>query len=76
MSQGTAAPLQLLFLGSLGAAGAEGESIALDTRNWADNWVPDTSTPDQSLAPPVALEFRLRLSDWGEMRRIYALPPL
>ncbi len=68
--------LQLLFLGSLGAAGAEGESIALDTRNWADNWVPDTSTPDQSLAPPVALEFRLQLSDWGEMRRVYALPPL
>jgi len=68
--------LDLLFLGSLGAVEASQDSSTLDTRNWAENWVPDTSAPGQPLAPPVALEFRLQLTDWGEMRRVYALPPL
>ncbi len=27
-------------------------------------------------ALPLALEIRLELADWGEMRRLYALPPL
>lgn len=68
--------LQLLFLDSLQAVEAQRDSIELDTRNWAENWVPDTSAPGQPLAPPLAVEVRLQLSDWGEIRRIYALPPL
>jgi general secretion pathway protein J len=48
----------------------------VDTRNWVENWVSDTSIVGQQLAPPVAIEFRLELADLGEMRRIYALPPL
>ena len=67
---------QLLFLGSLGAAEAAGDGSTLDTRNWSENWVPDTSAPGAILAPPLAVELRLELEDWGEMRRIYALPPL
>lgn len=68
--------LELVFLGSLAEAEPEGRGIALDTRGWQGSWVTDTSTPNTELAPPVALEFRLQLEDLGEMRRIYALPPL
>ncbi len=67
---------ELAFLPSLGAVDAAADSSSLDTRNWDENWVPDTSTPGQELAPPVAVEVRLQLDDWGEMRRLYALPPL
>lgn len=68
--------LELVFLGSLAEAEPEGRGIALDTRGWQGSWVTDTSIPNTELAPPVALEFRLQLEDLGEMRRIYALPPL
>jgi general secretion pathway protein J len=68
--------LQLFFLASVGDIEAEGEGITVDTRNWVENWVSDTSVGGQELAPPVAIEFRLELADQGEMRRIYALPPL
>lgn len=68
--------LQLLFLGSLDALDAATDTTTIDTRNWAENWVPDTSQPGQALAPPLAIEVRLQLADWGEMRRIYALPNL
>jgi general secretion pathway protein J len=68
--------MDLLFLGSLGAVEAVQGSSSLDTRNWSENWVPDTSEPGQALEPPLAVELRLQLADWGEMRRIYALPPL
>ena len=53
-----------------------GRGIALETRNWLANWAADTATGDAELPPPAALEFRLQLEDLGEMRRIYALPPL
>ena len=68
--------LELVFLGSLAEAEPAGSGIALDTRGWQGSWVADTSAPNTELAPPVALEFRLQLEDLGEMRRIYALPPL
>ncbi len=67
---------RLLFLDSLGSVDTAGKATTLDTRDWVENWVPDSSAPDQSLAPPLAVEVRLELADWGEMRRIYALPPL
>lgn len=66
--------LQLLFLGSLGELEAAGDSTALDTRNWVENWLPDSSQPGQPLEPPLAIEVRLQLADWGEMRRLYVLP--
>lgn len=68
--------LELVFLATLSEAEPDGRGIALDTRGWQGSWVADTSAPDTELAPPVALEFRLQLGDLGEMRRIYALPPL
>lgn len=64
--------LRLLFLGAVDQAGGSG--INLDTRRWPDNWVVDTSQPDATLAPPAALQITLQLVDWGEMKRLYALP--
>jgi general secretion pathway protein J len=64
--------LRLLFLGSFDGAGGTG--INLDTRQWPDNWVVDTSQPDATLQPPAALQIILQLADWGEMKRFYALP--
>jgi general secretion pathway protein J len=64
--------LRLLFLGSTDLAGGTG--INLDTRQWPDNWVIDTSQPDTPFAPPAALQITLQLADWGEMKRLYALP--
>jgi len=68
--------LQLAFLGTLEELQTQSGSAALDTRNWAENWVGDGSAPGAVLAPPVAVEIRLQLQEWGEMRRLYALPPL
>jgi len=68
--------LELAFLPALDAVEAGGEASTLDTRNWADNWVPDTGAPGGALEPPLAVEVRLQLEDWGEIRRLYALPPL
>ena len=64
------------FLGSLAGADSPTDSVNLETRDWPENWVADTSTPGASLPPPLAVEIRLQLEDWGEMRRLYALPPL
>jgi general secretion pathway protein J len=68
--------LELAFLDSLADVQGSGRSTALETRNWAESWVQDPARQGQVLAPPVALEVRLQLSDWGELRRLYALPPL
>lgn len=68
--------LELVFLGDLAAAEREGRGITVDTRGWQASWVADTSAPDLELPPPAALEIRMELEDLGELRRIYALPPL
>ena len=68
--------LELVFLGDLAAAERQGRGLTIDTRGWQASWVADTSAPDIVLLPPVALEIRLELEDIGELRRIYALPPL
>ncbi len=67
--------LEIGFLGSLDAVQGRPDTVALDTRDWLENWVEDNSAPDTELPPPLALEIRLQLEDWGEMRRLYALPP-
>ena len=66
--------LGLAFLDSLGSVQPSRDGATLDTRNWTENWVVDTSQPDVLLAPPAALQITLELSDWGEMRRLYELP--
>ncbi|MEP4147359.1 MAG: type II secretion system minor pseudopilin GspJ [Halioglobus sp.] len=68
--------LRVLFLEGSGSVDTVGSSSELDSRSWPESWVPDTSQPGSVLNPPLAVELRLQLSDWGEMRRIYALPPL
>jgi len=66
--------LDLAFLESLAAVQSGREGSSLETRDWPDSWVVDTSQPGSVLAPPVALQVTLQLSDWGEMSRLYELP--
>lgn len=68
--------LRLTFLPTLEDLQIETGGGSIDTTNWVENWVVDASTPDVELAAPVAMEMILQLPDWGEMRRVYALPPL
>jgi len=68
--------MRLAFLGSLEGLQTQVGSAAIDTSNWQDNWVPDSSLLEAELEPPVALEITVQLQDWGEIRRLYALPPL
>lgn len=68
--------MQLTFLPELEALQVETGGTSVDTTNWLENWVADTSAPNDELAPPLAIEMTLQLEDWGEMRRLYALPPL
>ena len=68
--------MELRFLTSLDRLEFEGQSTNIDSGNWASNWVADTSNPGVPLTVPVALEIHLQLKDLGEMRRVYALPPL
>lgn len=66
---------RLLFLDNAASARSLGNGSELDTRQWSDSWVIDTSRPGSLPEPPAALEVSLELEDWGEMRRIYVLPP-
>ncbi len=68
--------LELGFLSALGSVQTLSDRVTLDTTNWAENWLTDTSTPGATLEPPAAIELRLRLDDLGEIRRLYALPTL
>lgn len=68
--------LGVAFLPSLDALQRDRASVELETANWDDNWVRDPSLPEDTLGAPVAVEISLQLNDWGEIRRIYALPPL
>lgn len=73
--------MELAFLASLQDVQKERGGSGLDTGSWAENWIVDyqASGAGAGAAPaasPVALEISLQLDDWGEMRRMYALPPL
>lgn len=68
--------LELRFLASLGQVRSLRDSSDVDTRSWEENWVPDSSAPGAVLSPPAAVEVLLQLDGIGEMRRLYALPPL
>jgi len=68
--------LEVAFLRSLDELNSSDSDRQVDTRNWRDNWVQDLSQPGSDPGLPVALELRLQLTDWGEINRLYALPPL
>ncbi len=69
--------MELAFLASLQGVQKESGGSGLDTRDWVESWIVDDQASGAGAAsPPVALEIRLQLDDWGEMRRMYALPPL
>lgn len=65
--------LELRFLGSIDRLSVD-RSLAVDTRDWARNWIADGSGDGALPLPPAALEMRLELSDLGQVRRLYALP--
>ena len=67
--------LELAFLGSIDQLRL-GRGANVDTRQWPENWVVDTSDPDALPSSPVAVEITLGLEDLGEITRLYALPPL
>lgn len=67
--------LSVVFLSSVQAAQTSNAGKQLDTKNWLDNWVANTSNPSAQLLPPAAIELRLQLEEWGEIRRLYDLPP-
>jgi general secretion pathway protein J len=68
--------MELRFLSSLEDLEFESRSTNIDSSDWATDWVANVSQQGVQTLPPVALEIRLQLVDWGEMRRVYALPPL
>ena len=65
----------LLFLDDISALRIN-RGIDLDRRLWLENWLADVSQPNAMIELPAALMIRLELSDWGEIERLYALPPL
>ena len=68
--------IQLRFLAGLDQLQVSSRGLNIDTSDWTENWVADTSAPSASFAPPTAVEIMLQLDDWEEIRRLYALPPL
>lgn len=68
--------MQLRFMAGLDQLQVSNRGLNIDTSDWTENWVADTSAPSASLAPPTAVEIMLQLDDWEEIRRLYALPPL
>lgn len=68
--------LRLSFLDAPGSLSPGARGTVVDTRNWPENWVADTSQPGVALPPPAALELVLELEDLGELRSLHALPPL
>lgn len=64
------------FLPSLQQVQVGSRNTELDTSDWLENWVRDSNQLDQELGVPVAMEVTFELLDLGEIRRLYALPPL
>ncbi len=50
--------------------------IDIDRRMWQESWIADVSQPGTVVDPPVALEVLLEIEGWGELERLYVLPPL
>jgi general secretion pathway protein J len=65
--------LELRFLPRLDAL-EPGRGSAIDTVDWAPNWVREVGVDTPLPAPPAAVEVRLRLADVGLLTRLYVLP--
>jgi len=50
--------------------------IDIDRRLWLENWLADTSQPEAVMTLPAALILRLDIEGWGQIERLYVLPPL
>jgi len=68
--------MQISFLASLSAVNNGDNGKGIDTRNWQENWIADPGSVGVVPPPPAALEIRFQLEGWGELSRLYALPPL
>ena len=66
---------EVRFLGALDELEVNRDS-QIDRRFWQENWIPDVSRPDTLAEPPIAVEVRLFVPQWGELERLYVLPPI
>ena len=66
---------EVRFLGSLDVLEVSRDS-EIDRRYWQENWISDVSRPETLVEPPIAVEIRLFIPEWGELERVYVLPPL
>lgn len=66
---------EVRFLGALDELEVNRDS-QIDRRFWQENWIPDVSRPDALAEPPIAVEVRLFVPQWGELERLYVLPPI
>jgi len=66
---------EVRFLGALEELEVNRDS-QIDRRFWQENWIPDVSRPDALAEPPIAVEVRLMVPQWGELERLYVLPPI
>jgi len=78
---GTTEPLRVALLADVefaslrfldGTVPVSGER--LDTERWPEEWAVNRFNNPETVQVPRALEIRLELADWGELRRLYALP--
>ena len=70
--------MQLAFLASLeDLCRLQPGAAVPDTSNWVTNWVVDVGTPDAEIEESGWCRNQSAAGQgWGEMRRLYALPPL
>ena len=66
---------EVRFLGALDMLEVTRDS-QVDRRFWQENWIADVSQPDTLVEPPIAVEVRLFAQQWGELERLYVLPPI
>ncbi len=51
-------------------------NLGLDRRFWQENWISEVGFTSQLIEPPLAIEVRLSLTDWGDLERLYVMPSL
>ena len=66
---------QVRFLGALDELEVNRDS-QIDRRFWQENWIPDVSRREALTEPPIAVEVRLFVPQWGALERLYVLPPI
>ena len=66
---------QVRFLGALDELEVNRDS-QIDRRFWQENWIPDVSRREALTEPPIAVEVRLLVPQWGQLERLYVLPPI